>query len=99
MQLQRVAIAIGFVWMALRKPWDAWQFKKLWQMDFWTANTTGVYLVGFNETILIDIFKKFWALRFWNDTQKAQILIVGFFEECSEFSHFIITGLSTNLTT
>lgn len=64
MQFQRVAIAIGFVWMALSIPWVAWQFKKLGQMDFWTASTTGGYLISFNKTILIDIFKKLWALRF-----------------------------------
>lgn len=52
--------------MALNEPCDGWQFKTLGQKDFWTANTAGGYLVGFNKNILIGIFKKSWTLRFAN---------------------------------
>lgn len=57
---------MDFVWMPLSEPCDGWQLKTLGQMDFGTTNTAGGYLVGFNKTILIGIFKKSWTLRFAN---------------------------------
>lgn len=44
--------------MALSKYCDAWQFKTLGQMDFWTANTTGGYLVGFKKNYFNRYFQE-----------------------------------------